>query len=157
VVGGRLLRHHLGVPETTWGSSRGWTWLSLSGVVFFSYQFVGNLRGGEVWGVVVYELWVLSAISIVVRSLVPERVPERRRLTNVAGVVGGLAFATISILLAVRLTTGAVQGSGGHRVLFAIGAVLTYLFTALMLFGVILSLRPRSCDAATTETNENRA
>lgn len=102
---------------------RRWAWFHLAIVVYFSFQFVGSLRDGNAWGVVGYGLFILVGISSLVRSLAP----RGHRLTGVAGVVGMVAFGTVGILVAVRLTIEAVQASGGEKVAFVVGAVFSYL------------------------------
>ena len=132
-------------------SGRAWTWLSQAGIVYFSYKLVGNLREGDVWGAVGCGLLVLTGVAFRVMELTP----NRRRLTNFAGVVGGLSFGAVCSLAAALLTSEAVHASGAQRVLFAIGAGFLYLLAALMLFAAIVGLRRRARDGATNEANGN--
>src|SRR5262245_53592093 len=115
-------------------SGRAWTWLSLAGIVYFSYKLAGNVREGDVWGAVGCGLLVLTGVAFRVMDLTP----KRRRLTNFAGIVGGLSFGAVCVPAAVLLTSEAVHAAGAQRILLAIGAGFLYLLAVLMLVAAIL-------------------
>lgn len=135
-------------------------------LVLASIGLVAALISGNVGGAVVSGLFAVIAISFLIGHLAPEERHSdestkvgrgRLPLAGIARVVGGLTFGTMCIIAAVRVTTEAVQASGGERVLFTVLAVLGYLFAAMIIGGAILSFRSLPSDAAALRSSENRA